>query len=144
MHCPDRFGQVTRKVQTVKGVASALHYAYTNVGRLVSLTYPDGSVADYGRDSQGRISQIGLTRSGLGREVVISQVTHAAFGPPTGWAYPALPMGINVPQWREGPGLPGEAEGYCPEKKAQSGRARQMVVDMAGRTKAETCGFPLG
>ncbi len=29
---------------------------------LTALTYPDGSVADYVRDTQGRISQIGLTR----------------------------------------------------------------------------------
>jgi len=86
-YCHDRFGQVTRKVQTVNGVTTTLRYSYTKAGRLASLTYPDGSVADYVRDSQGRISQIGLTRSGLEREVVISQVTHAAFGPPTGWTY---------------------------------------------------------
>lgn len=86
-YCHDRFGQVTRKVQTVTGVTMTLRYSYTKAGRLASLTYPDGSVADYVRDSQGRISQIGLTRSGLEREVVISQVTHAAFGPPTGWTY---------------------------------------------------------
>jgi RHS repeat-associated protein len=86
-YCHGRFGQVTRKVQTVNGVTTTLRYSYTKAGRLASLTYPDGSVADYVRDSQGRISQIGLTRSGLEREVVISQVTHAAFGPPTGWTY---------------------------------------------------------
>ena len=86
-YCHDRFGQVTRKVQTVNGVTTTLRYSYTKAGRLAALTYPDGSVADYVRDSQGRISQIGLTRSGMGREVVISQVTHAAFGPPTGWTY---------------------------------------------------------
>ncbi|WP_313436746.1 RHS repeat-associated core domain-containing protein [Stenotrophomonas sp.] len=86
-YCHDRFGQVTRKVQTVNGVASTLRYAYNKSGRLASLTYPDGSVADYVRDTLGRISQIGLTRPGQARQVVIEGVTYAAFGPATGWAY---------------------------------------------------------
>jgi len=86
-YCHDRFGQRTRKVQTINGVASTLRYAYTKSGRLAALTYPDGSVADYVRDTQGRISQIGLTRPGQARQVVISQVSHAAFGPATGWTY---------------------------------------------------------
>lgn len=86
-YCHDRFGQLTRKVQTINGVASTLRYAYTKAGRLAALTYPDGSVADYVRDAQGRISQIGLTRPAQGRQIVISQVSHAAFGPATGWTY---------------------------------------------------------
>lgn len=86
-YCHDRFGQVTRKVQTVNGVASTLRYAYSKAGRLTALSYPDGSVADYVRDTQGRISQIGLTRPGQARQIVVSNVTYAAFGPATGWTY---------------------------------------------------------
>ncbi|HDS1598452.1 TPA: RHS repeat protein [Stenotrophomonas maltophilia] len=86
-YCHDRFGQVTRKVQTVNGVASTLRYAYSKSGRLTALTYPDGSVADYVRDTQGRISQIGLTRPGHARQIVVNNVTYAAFGPATGWTY---------------------------------------------------------
>ncbi|HFL6372843.1 TPA: RHS repeat-associated core domain-containing protein [Stenotrophomonas maltophilia] len=86
-YCHDRFGQVTRKVQTVNGVATTLRYAYSKSGRLTALTYPDGSVADYVRDTQGRISQIGLTRPGQARQIVVNNVTYAAFGPATGWAY---------------------------------------------------------
>ena len=86
-YCHDRFGQITRKVQTVNGVASTLRYAYNKSGRLASLTYPDGSVADYVRDTLGRISQIGLTRPGQARQVVVNGVTYAAFGPATGWTY---------------------------------------------------------
>lgn len=40
VYCHDRFGQITRKVQTVNGVASTLRYAYNKSGRLASLTYP--------------------------------------------------------------------------------------------------------
>ncbi|MFL0336430.1 RHS repeat-associated core domain-containing protein [Stenotrophomonas maltophilia] len=86
-YCHDRFGQVTRKVQTVNGVASTLRYAYSKSGRLTALTYPDGTVADYVRDTQGRISQIGLTRTGQARQIVVNNVTYAAFGPATGWTY---------------------------------------------------------
>ena len=86
-YCHDRFGQITRKVQTVNGVASTLLYAYSKSGSLASLTYPDGSVTDYVRDTLGRISQIGLTRPGQARQVVVDGVTYAAFGPATGWTY---------------------------------------------------------
>ncbi len=74
-------------MQTLNGVASTLRYAYNKSGRLASLTYPDGSVADYVRDTLGRISQIGLTRPGQARQVVVNGVTYAAFGPATGWTY---------------------------------------------------------
>ena len=36
-YCHDCFGQLTRKVQTVNGVASTLRYAYTKSGRLAAL-----------------------------------------------------------------------------------------------------------
>ncbi|QZN79691.1 DUF6531 domain-containing protein [Stenotrophomonas sp. DR822] len=87
VYCHDRFGQVTRKVQTINGVASTLRYAYSKSGRLTALTYPDGSVADYARDAQGRISQIGLTLPGQARQVAVNNVTYSAFGPATGWTY---------------------------------------------------------
>lgn len=86
-YCHDRFGQVTRKVQIVNGVTSTLRYAYSKSGRLTELTYPDGSLVDYVRDAQGRISQIGLTRPGQARQIVVNNVAYAAFGPATGWTY---------------------------------------------------------
>ncbi len=45
-------------------MASTLRYAYSKAGRLTALTYADGSVADYVRDTQGRVSHIGLIRPG--------------------------------------------------------------------------------
>lgn len=86
-YCYDRFGQITRKVQTVNGVPSTVRYAYTIGGRLQQLAYPDGSVADYVRDSLGRISEIGLTRPGQARQVVVNNLMYAPFGPATGWSY---------------------------------------------------------
>ena len=86
-YCYDRFGQLTRKVQTVNGVATTVRYAFTPGGRLAQLTYPDGSVADYQRDTLGRISEVGVTRLGQARQVVVTNVTYAPFGPATGWTY---------------------------------------------------------
>ncbi|MFI8719270.1 RHS repeat-associated core domain-containing protein [Stenotrophomonas sp. NPDC077464] len=86
-YCHDRFGQVTRKVQTVNGISSTVRYAYTAGGRLSQLTYPDGSVVDYVRDKLGRITEIGFTPPSQARQVVVTNVTHAPFGPPTGWTY---------------------------------------------------------
>ncbi len=86
-YCHDCFGQVTRKVQTVNGVSSTVRYAYTAGGRLSQLTYPDGSVVDYVRDKLGRITEIGFTPPSQARQIVVTNVTHAPFGPPTGWTY---------------------------------------------------------
>ncbi|MGO4778417.1 hypothetical protein AB4084_23410, partial [Lysobacter sp. 2RAB21] len=46
-YCYDRFGQLVRKVQSLGGQSFTLRYAYTGTGRLQSLTYPDGAIADY-------------------------------------------------------------------------------------------------
>lgn len=86
-YCHDRFGQLTRKVQTVNGVATTVRYGYTAGGRLAALTYPDGTVADYLRDNLGRINEVGVTRPGQARQVVVTNVTYAPFGPATGWTY---------------------------------------------------------
>lgn len=83
-YCHDRFGQVTRTVQTLNGVDSAMRYAYSKLGRLTALTYPDGNMVDYVRDTQARISQIGLARPGQARQIVVNNVAYAAFGPATG------------------------------------------------------------
>lgn len=86
-YCYDRFGELVRKIQVTNGQTFALRYAYTKGGRLNQLTYPDGSVADYVRDAQGRITEIGVTSPGGSREVLVTDATHYPFGPAAGWAY---------------------------------------------------------
>ena len=44
-------------------------------------------MADYVRDTRDRISQIGLTRTGQPRQIVMNNVTYAALGPATDWTY---------------------------------------------------------
>ena len=86
-YCYDRAGNVTRKVQTSSGQSVGVSYAYTNAGRLRSVTYPDGTVADYKRDAAGMVTEIGVTRPGAARVVLLSSAKRHPFGPSAGWAY---------------------------------------------------------
>lgn len=86
-YCYDRFGDLTRKVQTTNGKAFAVRYAYTKSGQLQNLTYPDGTVVDYVRNALGQVTEVGATRSGGSREVLLTQAAYLPFGPVSGWSY---------------------------------------------------------
>lgn len=86
-YCYDRFGHLVRKVQTTNGRTFTLRYAYTKVGQLQSVVYPDGAVVDYVRDAQGRVTEVGVTAAGDVRRVLVNQVAWYPFGPAAGWVY---------------------------------------------------------
>ncbi|HCH0556510.1 TPA: DUF4329 domain-containing protein [Pseudomonas aeruginosa] len=86
-YCYNRFGDLTRKVQTVNGVALTLRYSYAPDGQLTAMTYPDGAVVDYVRDSQGRITEVGVKPSAGARQVLLTGATYHPFGPVAGWTY---------------------------------------------------------
>ncbi|MEJ7746429.1 MAG: RHS repeat-associated core domain-containing protein [Luteimonas sp.] len=86
-YCFDRFGNLVRKVQTTNAKVFTLRYAYTPGGRLQRLTYPNGASVDYVRNTQGQVSDVGITPAGGTRQVLLSQATYAPFGPATGWTY---------------------------------------------------------
>ncbi|EOW2136220.1 DUF6531 domain-containing protein [Stenotrophomonas sp. GD03908] len=87
LYCYGRLGQITRKVQTINGLTRTVRYSYSPSGNLATLVYPDGSIVDYVRDGFDRVNQIGLTRPGQARQVVVNDVAYAAFGPVIGWTY---------------------------------------------------------
>ncbi|TAA43489.1 RHS repeat domain-containing protein [Pseudoxanthomonas winnipegensis] len=86
-YCYNRFGDLTRKVQTVNGVALTLRYTYAPGGQLTAMTYPDGAVVDYVRDSQGRITEVGVKPNGGVRQVLLTGASYHPFGPAAGWTY---------------------------------------------------------
>lgn len=86
-YCYDRFGNLVRKVQTTNGIALTVRYAYTLAGQLSSVTYPDGAIASYVRDAQGRATQINVQRAGATSEVLLNQASYHPFGPVAGWTY---------------------------------------------------------
>jgi RHS repeat-associated protein len=86
-YCYDRFGRIVRKVQSVDSQSFTVRYAYTLAGQLQAMTYPDGAVADYVRDNQGRITEIGVTPAGGVRSVLLNNASYKPFGPVAGWTY---------------------------------------------------------
>jgi RHS repeat-associated protein len=86
-YCYDRFGNTVRKVQTVGGQAREVRYSYDLANQPTSLTYPDGSVVDYTRDTQGRVQEIGVTVMGGTRQVLLTTAKYLPAGPATSWQY---------------------------------------------------------
>jgi YD repeat-containing protein len=71
-------GRVTGETRSEGALTLTTGYAWSN-GDLISLTYPSGKQIAYGRDSQGRVSQITLTDNGVTR-IVLNQVQYHPFG----------------------------------------------------------------
>ncbi|WP_447896407.1 RHS repeat-associated core domain-containing protein [Stenotrophomonas acidaminiphila] len=86
-YCHNRFGDLTRKIQTIDGKVFTTKYGYDAYGRSTTLTYPDGAVLDAVFNTNGQIAELGITPAGGIRQVVLTGVTYAPFGPATGWQY---------------------------------------------------------
>lgn len=86
-YCYNRFGEMTRKRQVTNSQVFTTRYSYDASGHLVSQTYPDGAVLDAVRDTEGRVTELGVTPAGGSRQVVLTGATYAPFGPSTGWTY---------------------------------------------------------
>lgn len=86
-YCYDQAGNVTRKVQALEGKVLSVQYSYTKAGRLSGLTYPDGSRVDYVRDITGSVIEVGVTRPGASRQILVSGAKRYPFGPSAGWVY---------------------------------------------------------
>lgn len=84
-YCYDRFGNLARKVQTTGGVAHTLRYSYTKTNLLATMTYPDNTVVDYVRDTQLRVKEVGVTRSGGTRQIAVKNAAYLPAGPATTW-----------------------------------------------------------
>lgn len=86
-YCYSPVGDLVRRVQVVEGQALVLRYAYAPSGRLQSMTYPDGSLVDYGYDTLGQVSSVGVTPVGGIREVLLQGVQTLPFGPEQSWTF---------------------------------------------------------
>ncbi|UHQ23024.1 DUF6531 domain-containing protein [Lysobacter sp. 5GHs7-4] len=96
-YCYDRFGRMVRKTVQTTGPALVSLYAYTPAGALKSVTYPDGTLVDYVRSTHGQITQVGVTRPGQAREILVTAVGYFPYSPPAGWVYGnGRPMTRNI------------------------------------------------
>lgn len=94
----DQLGRVLSKMQTTSLVAGSLartvSYAYDNVGRLASLTYPSGARVNYGYDSTGKVNSLSLNppvASGgtdlAVTTILLDQISYAPFGAVQSWVW---------------------------------------------------------
>lgn len=86
-YCYSAVGDLVRRVQVVEGQPLVLRYAYAPSGRLQSMTYPDGSLVDYGYDALGQVSRVGVTPAGGTREVLLQGLQTLPFGPEQSWTF---------------------------------------------------------
>jgi RHS repeat-associated protein len=86
-YCYNLMGDLVRRVQVTDGQALTLRYAYEASGRLQSMTYPDGSLVDYGYDALGQVISMGVTPAGGSREILLQGLKTLPFGPVTTWTF---------------------------------------------------------
>jgi RHS repeat-associated protein len=86
-YCWNRFGDLVRKVQRTGGQTLTLRWTVLANGRLTAMTYPDGTVVDYVRDSLGRTTGIGVTPVGGSRQTLLGSALYHPFGPVAQWTY---------------------------------------------------------
>jgi RHS repeat-associated protein len=115
--CYNRFGDLTRKVQRTANQTMTLRWVYQADGRVQKTVYPGNTEVDYRYDTQGRVSEIGVT-GGSGRQVLLKNATYQPFGAVRQWLFGndlALRRTVNLngqpvavedgPQNGAGPGI---------------------------------------
>ena len=78
--CHDTRGNLRRKIQDTAGQELVVAYRYNPANRLVGMTYPSGLQLSYGRDAQGRIQTVNLSRDGYSLSLVTG-MNYLPFGP---------------------------------------------------------------
>ena len=79
--CYERRGNVSRKIAVVNGVTLTTLWGYSVADRIVSITYPSGTLVSYLRDGLGRINMVKVTPLGSSQQTLIDGVTYYPFGP---------------------------------------------------------------
>lgn len=87
VYCYDRFGNLVRKQQTTNAMVFTVRYTYNVAGQLTSVVYPDGAIADYLYDAQGRVSEVGAKTATGTRQVLLNGTSYYPFGPVAQWSY---------------------------------------------------------
>lgn len=83
-YCYDAHGSVTQKTQNQNGTLASVAYGYTSGDRLQSVTYPDGTEADYAYDSDGRVQSLSLIppdHTQATALAAVSGISYLPFGP---------------------------------------------------------------
>jgi len=83
----DALGRLTKETKKLDGTGYTIQRAYDLLGRLTTLTYPDGEKATYTYNAQGGIEAISLVPKKGAAQVVVSNLDYNAAGQVTKLAY---------------------------------------------------------
>ena len=87
-HAYDERGNLLAETRTSGTTTLTTSYAYDAASRVLSITYPDTSVATYTRDAMGKITAVSDKPAGAGAPTTLaSSVTYKPFGPWSGFTY---------------------------------------------------------
>ncbi len=81
----DAKGRVTAKGQTVSGITSTLSYGYNAAGQLATLTYPSGTVVQYGYSNSRPVSV--TLNPATSNTPILSNADYEPFGPVGEWTW---------------------------------------------------------
>ena len=80
-------GEITREERTLKRLSpleddrsAVMHYRSDYLGRMESLTYPDGEVISYQYDPGGQVSGIRATRSDGAQSILVKKIGYDKYG----------------------------------------------------------------
>ena len=87
-------GNLLSETRTIDGVAYATAYTYDSADRVLTITYPSGTIVTYTRDALGRIDSVSATIGDV-TQTLASNIAYLPFGPLEGFDY-----GNNIPLTR--------------------------------------------
>ncbi|NHZ83892.1 hypothetical protein F2P44_32175 [Massilia sp. CCM 8695] len=139
----DGMGRLTRKEQTSGPASRRFVTAYTYgsegsaVGHVTSMTYPSGNRIDVTYDSNGKPSTLGLTRPGVARTTILSQISYQPFGAVRAWLWGNHSAGSPNKYERQFD-LENRLVSYLLGHPMVGGSVRTLSYDAAGRIVATT------
>lgn len=83
----DERGNVLSEARTRDAATLNTSYVYDAAGRVSGITYPSGAVANYTRDTMGRITALTVTPIGGSALPIVSGVSYEPFGPVSALTY---------------------------------------------------------
>ncbi|MCG8619506.1 MAG: hypothetical protein MI802_25065, partial [Desulfobacterales bacterium] len=88
----DSMGNLVTAARTTAATTFTTTYAYDAAGLLSTMTYPDGRIVTYERDSAGNVARVITEKDGTTR-VLAADIVHRPFGPMAGMT---LGSGLSV------------------------------------------------
>ena len=79
-------GNLLSEVRTIDAVAYTTAYTYDGADRVLTITYPSGTVVTYARDALGRVEHVTSTTGGV-METLASNISYLPFGPMEGFDF---------------------------------------------------------